>query len=216
MKKIGILGTGMVGSTIATKMFELGYDVKMGSRSATNEKALEWVVNKGAKASVGTFDEVAAFGEIVFICLKGEAVLPVIKMLKTKLSGKIVVDISNPLDFSKGMPPFLIPELTNTNSLGEEVQKALPDSYVVKTLNTVSALIMVAAAKPGGAPSMFLSGNNRDAKQEITALLKLFGWEDIIDLGDITTARGTEMLLPIWLRTMFVFGHANFAFKVLR
>jgi predicted dinucleotide-binding enzyme len=217
MKKIGVLGTGMVGTTIATKLIELGYEVRMGSRSANNEKAVAWAKGKGSVASTGTFDKAADFGEIIFLCLKGDAVLPVVKSLSpAHIKGKTIVDITNPLDFSKGMPPSLVPGLINTNSLGEEVQKALPDAHIVKTLNIVSSDIMVAKQKPGVNPTMFLSGNNPKAKQEVSHFLQQFGWVDIIDLGDITTARGTEMLLPLWVRTMLILGHANFAFKAVR
>ncbi|MFL5764287.1 MAG: NADPH-dependent F420 reductase [Bacteroidia bacterium] len=217
MKKIAILGTGMVGSTIGSKMIQLGYSVMMGSRTDSNEKARAWVEQNGASASTGTFSDAAQFGEVIFICAKGEITL---EMLRTAgpqhFAGKTVIDISNPLDFSKGMPPRLIPELCNTNSLGEEVQKLLPKANVVKTLNIVNCLVMVDAAKSGGEPSMFMSGNNAETKEEVKAILQQFGWKDIIDLGDITTARGTEMMLPIWLRTWMATGAGHLAFKVVK
>lgn len=217
MKKIGILGTGMVGATIGNKLMELGYEVKMGSRTANNEKALAWAAPHGEKASVGTFNDAAAFGALLFLCTRGDATLEIVKSLDTAaVQGKTIIDISNPLDFSKGMPPFLIPDLTNTNSLGEEVQKALPTAHIVKTLNIVNCEVMVNAQRAGGDPTMFVSGNDAAAKQETTELLKQFGWTDIIDLGDISTARGTEMLLPIWLRTWFATGNGHFAFKIVR
>ena len=130
--------------------------------------------------------------------------------------GKVIVDVSNPLDFSKGMPPSLIPQYTNTNSLGEEIQKLLPEANVVKTLNIVNCEVMVNAKKAGGEPTMFLSGNNAEAKEKVKALLDQFGWKDIIDLGDISTARGTEMLLPLWLRTYMATGNGYFGFKIVR
>jgi predicted dinucleotide-binding enzyme len=114
------------------------------------------------------------------------------------------------------MPPTLIPEYTNTNSLGEEIQKLLPEANVVKTLNIVNCEVMVDPAKSGGDPTMFISGNNNEAKEKVKGLLNQFGWKDIIDLGDITTARGTEMLLPIWLRTYMATGNGYFAFKIIR
>ncbi|WP_036679511.1 NADPH-dependent F420 reductase [Daejeonella oryzae] len=217
MKKIAVLGTGMVGNTIGTKLIELGYTVMMGSRSANNEKAQAWVAAVGEKASAGTFEDAAKFGEIIFNCTKGEASLEAIRMAGIEnFTGKTVIDIANPLDFSKGMPPSLIPELSNTNSLGEEIQKLIPDGNVVKTLNIVNCEVMVDAKRSGGDPTMFLCGNKADAKEEVKTILQQFSWSDIIDLGDITTARGTEMLLPIWLRTWFATGNGYFAFKIVR
>ena len=217
MKKISVFGTGMVGSTIAGKLIQLGYDVMMGSRTADNEKAKLWVSKNGNHASNGTYQDAAAFGEIIFNCTKGDVAVEVFKQAGiNNLNDKTIIDLSNPLDFSKGMPPFLIPELTNTNSLGEEIQRLVPAANVVKTLNIVNCEVMVDPHKSGGDPTMFLSGNNNDAKEEVKNILNQFGWTDIIDLGDITTARGTEMLLPIWLRTFMATGNGYFAFKILR
>jgi predicted dinucleotide-binding enzyme len=211
--KIGILGTGMVGETLGTKFVQIGHQVKMGSRTANNESAAKWVKTAGANASQGTFADAAAFGEMVFVCLKGEVVLDVVRSVAGSLTGKTVVDVSNPLDFSKGMPPSL--SICNTNSLGEEVQKAVPAAKVVKTLNIVNCGVMVDPAK-GGHPTMLLCGNDAAAKGKITALLQSLGWKDVIDLGDITKSRGTEMLLPLWLNLMGFFGHPNFGFKIVR
>lgn len=217
MKKIGILGTGVVGQTIGSKLIELGYRVMMGSRSAQNEKALAWAEKNGNLASVGTFKDAARFGEMIFNCTKGEISLDVLGSIGDNvLGGKTVVDVANPLDFSKGMPPSLIPALSNTNSLGEEIQKLLPSANVVKTLNIVNCEVMIDARRSGGDPTMFISGNNEAAKNEVKLILKQFNWNDIIDLGDISTARGTEMLLPIWLRTLFATDNGHFAFKIVR
>jgi 8-hydroxy-5-deazaflavin:NADPH oxidoreductase len=212
--KIGIPGTGMVGDALGTKFAQLGHHVKMGSRTATNESAAKWVETAGANASQGTFSDAAAFGEMVFLCLKGTVFLDIAKTLSaTALTGKVVVDVSNPLDFSHGMPPSL--SICNTNSLGEEVQQAVPSAKVVKTLNIVNCEVMVDPAK-GGHPTMLLCGNDAEAKGNVTALLKAMGWRDIIDLGDITRARGTEMLLALWLNLFGVFGNPHFGFKVVR
>ncbi|MFC5270381.1 NADPH-dependent F420 reductase [Adhaeribacter terreus] len=217
MKKIGVLGTGMVGNTIGTKLVQLGYEVIMGSRTATNEKAIAWKEANGEKASAGTFEDAAKFGEIIFNCTKGEVALDVFKMAGPEnFDGKTIIDIANPLDFSQGMPPSLIPQYSNTNSLGEEIQKLLPKANVVKTLNIVNCEVMVDAKKSGGDPTMFMSGNSAEAKAEVKAILNQFNWNDIIDLGDITTARGTEMLLPIWLRTWMATGNGYFAFKIVQ
>src|SRR5437773_1923726 len=139
--KIGVLGTGMVGVAIGNKLVSLGHEVKMGSRSATNEKAAAWVKGAGAKASQGTFADAAGFGELIFNCTSGHGSLEALKAAGAQsLKGKILIDISNPLDFSKGMPPTLF--AGNTDSLGELAQAALPETKVVKTLNTVTASIM--------------------------------------------------------------------------
>lgn len=217
MKKIGIFGTGMVGNTIGSKLIQLGYQVKMGSRSANNEKAAAWAAQNGPNASTGTFSDAADFGEIIFNCTKGDASPEVFRLAGAdRLKGKPVIDISNPLDFSKGMPPSLMPDYSNTYSMAEELQKLAPEAHIVKTLNIVNCEVMVDAKRSGGDPTMFVSGNDAGAKQEVTDILRQFGWNDVIDLGDITTARGTEMLLPIWLRTWMATGNGHFAFKIVR
>jgi len=213
--KIGMLGTGMVGEALGTKFVQLGHQVKMGSRTANNEGAAKCAAKNGANASTGTFADAAAFGEISFLCLKGEVELDVVRSVGAgPFGGKIVVDVSNPLDFSRGMPPSL--SVCNTNSLGEEVQKALPAAKVIKTLNIVNCDIMIDPGKAGEQPTMLICGNDAAAKTKVTPLLKSLGWSDIIDLGDITKSRGTEMLLPVWLNLMQTLGHAHFGFKVVR
>jgi predicted dinucleotide-binding enzyme len=215
--KIAVLGTGMVGNVIGTKLISLGHEVKMGSRTNTNEKAAAWVASAGNKASQGTFAEAAAFGEIIFNCTKGEASVEVLKLAgENNIAGKILVDISNALDFSKGMPPTL--SICNDDSLGETIQRAFPDVKVVKTLNTMNCKLMVDAAGVPGDHNVFVSGNDAGAKAEVKKLLNGFGWSDknIIDLGDISTARGTEQLLPIWIRLMGTLGTANFNFHIVK
>ena len=211
--KIGILGTGMVGETLGTKFVQLGHQVKMGSRTANNESAAKWVKAAGANASQGTFADAAAFAEIVFVCLKGAVFLDVAKTLSPNaIAGKVFVDVSNPLEFSNGTMSLSI---CNSNSLGEEVQKALPSAKVMKTLNTVNCGVMVDPAK-GGNPTMFLCGNDAEAKNKVTDLLKSMGWRDIIDLGDITKARGTEALMHIWMNLYGLFGNPHFGWKIVR
>jgi predicted dinucleotide-binding enzyme len=197
--RIAILGTGVVGTTIGTKLVQLGHDVKLGSRTANNEKAAKWVADNGAHASQGTFADAASFGEIVFNCTSGEASLAALGAAgATNLAGKPLVDVANPLDFSKGMPPTLF--ICNTDSLAEQIQATFPDARVVKTLNTMNAGVMVNPSLVPGEHDVFISGNDAGAKAKVSDLLRSFGWKSIIDLGDISTARGTEMLLPIWLR----------------
>src|SRR5882724_1545510 len=170
--KIGILGTGMVGETLGTKFVQLGHQVKMGSRTANNDSAAKWVKSAGASASQGAFADAAAFGEMVFVCLKGAVFVDVAKTLGPgALAGKVLVDVSNPLEFSNGAMSL---SLCNTNSLGEEVQKALPSAKVVKTLNTVNCGVMVDPAR-GGNPTMLICGNDAAAKAAIVTLLKAFG-----------------------------------------
>ena len=215
MERIGVLGTGMVGTALASRLVELGYEVKMGSRTSANERAAQWVAGSGAKASHGTFPEAAAFGEAVFLCVKGDAALDTVGIAnRENLEGKTVIDITNPLDSSRTMPPTLF--VCNTDSLGERLQVALPASRVVKTLNMVTSDVQVDPKRAGGDVTMFVAGNHPPAKEETILLLRQFGWQDIIDLGDISAARGMEMLLPIWLRIFATFGRGNFGFKVVR
>jgi len=215
--KIGILGTGMVGNTIGTKLIQLEHEVKMGSRTASNEKAAAWVQNNGIHASQGDFTDAAAFGEIVFNCTHGVASLKALNLAGThNLKNKILVDIANALDFSNGMPPSLA--VCNTDSLGEQIQRAFPDVKVVKTLNTMNCSLMVnPKSVANGDHDIFISGNDAGAKTKVIEILRdWFGWKSVIDLGDITTARATEMLLPIWVTLMGKYQSPNFNFKIIK
>jgi predicted dinucleotide-binding enzyme len=226
--KVGILGTGMVGQTIAAKLAENGDDVMIGTRDVQATLAKDkpdmmgnppfrvWH-DKNHKVKVGTFADTAAHAQLVVNALSGQASIEGLKMAGEKnIAGKIVVDISNPLDFSKGMPPSLF--MSNTTSLGEEIQKAFPNAKVVKTLNTVNAYLMVDPKKlKDGDHTMFVSGNDAAAKAEVTAWLKKsFGWSDVLDLGDLTTARGSEMAVALWARVWMSTNNPMFAFKVVR
>lgn len=198
--RIGILGTGVVGKTLGTKLAKLGHEVRMGSRAAGGEKAKAWIKEAAARSSEGSFADAAAHGEIVFNCTPGMASLDALKAAGAKnLQGKILIDVANPLDVSKGMPPTL--SVCNTDSLGEQIQRAFPTAKVVKSLNTVAAAVMVEPSLIPGVHTMFVSGNDAKAKAEVINLLKTgFGWKEVMDLGDITGARAQEMLLPLWLR----------------
>jgi predicted dinucleotide-binding enzyme len=212
---IGILGTGTVGQTIGGKLMQLGHTVKMGSRSAKNEKAAEWVSKHGAKASPGTFAEAAAFGELLFNCTNGTGSLEALEAVgRDNLRGKVLVDIANPLDFSRGFPPSLW--VCNTDSLGEQIQRTFPEARVVKSLNTVTAAVMV---NPGMLPAetdIFVSGEDAAAKAEVTTILRdWFGWRSVIDLGGIATARNVEMWLPLWVNLMGTVGTPFFNIKVI-
>lgn len=207
--KIGVLGTGMVGNTLATKFAALGHEVRMGARDAKNEKAAAWAKSAGAKASHGTFADAAAFGEIVFNCTSGAGSLDALTAAgAANLGGKVLVDVANPLDFSHGMPPSLF--TSGNDSLGERIQKSFPQARVVKALNTVNASVMVDPNRVHGASDLFVCGNDAGAKSEVTRILKEWlGWPVVVDLGDITAARGTEAYLLLWLRLWGAFQTAD-------
>lgn len=228
--KIAVIGTGNVGQTIAARLSGLGHEVMIGTRNVQeklnstqkdgygNPPFAEWhKANEVIK--LGSFSEAAAFGELVVNATQGGGSINALKQAGSEnLKGKVILDIANPLDFSKGMPPSLIPELSNTNSLGEEIQKTFPDSKVVKTLNTMWCGLMV---NPGminqGDHTNFICGNDAGAKTQVKEILNGFGWKNemILDLGDISSARGTEAVLPIWLRIWGATQNGAFNFKVV-
>lgn len=225
--KIAVLGTGMVGRTIAGALAGLGHDVVIGTRDpqatlARTEPDMmgtaplaQWhAANAGI--DVAAFADAASGAELVVNATNGGGSLAALAAAGTgNLAGKIIMDVANPLDFSQGMPPSLNP--VNTDSLGEEIQRAFPEAKVVKTLNTMTASVMVDPARvAGGDHSVFVSGDDADAKAAVTELLKGFGHRDVVDLGDITSARGAEMILPIWLRIWGALGTGEFNFKIAR
>ncbi len=198
---IGVLGTGTVGRTLAQALVDRGHEVRMGARAAGNEKAVAWAQSGGPLASEGSFADAAAFGELVINATAGAASLDALEMAGSEqLAGKVLIDVANPLDFSKGMPPTLT--VCNDDSLAESIQRAFADVRVVKALNTVTAAVMVEPELVPGNHTMFVCGNDDVAKTQVRALLGEFGWpsQAILDLGDITAARGMEMYLPLWLR----------------
>ncbi len=215
--KIAVLGTGNVGHTIGTKLVALGHKVMMGSRTANNAKAVAFADEHPGESFSGTFAEAAAFGELVFNCTAGAGTLEALNSAGTKnLQNKVLIDVSNPLDFSKGQPASL--SIVNTHSLGEEIQNKFPDTKVVKSLNTMWCGLMVNPGLIGGGDhQVFLCGNNAEAKQKTTHLLKEFGWKEknILDLGDISAARGTEMYLPLWLRIWGATKNGSFNIKLV-
>jgi 8-hydroxy-5-deazaflavin:NADPH oxidoreductase len=218
---IGVLGTGMVGETIATALTRKGHNVRMGSRTADNKKASEWVQKANEHATQGNFNDAAAFGEIVFLCLNGEHALDAVRMIEPEsLENKVVVDLTNPLDFSKGMPPSILEGLGNHTSLGEAIQKAVPQAHVVKTLNTVNCQVMVDARMVnGGDHHLFICGNDPSAKQKVKDLLAdNFHWKEnhILDLGGIEQARGMEAYVPFWVTIMQAIGTPMFNVKIVK
>lgn len=225
--KIAILGTGMVGRTISAKLAQLGHGIMTGTRDVDKTLAHtepDFMGNppfsvwhqQNPQIKLGTFSEAATFGEILFNCASGVGSLEALKMAgESNLNGKVLIDIANPLDFSRGMPPML--SICNTDSLGEQLQHAFPQLKVVKTLNTMNANLMVNPALLSGDHDVFVSGNDSAAKAQVTDLLKNgFGWKSVIDLGDITTARGVEMTLPIWLNLFGALQTPLFNFKIVR
>jgi 8-hydroxy-5-deazaflavin:NADPH oxidoreductase len=209
--RIGVLGTGMVGSAIATKLVGLGHEVTMGARSPDNEKAAAWVAAAGERASQGTFADAAAFGELLFNCTAGTASIEALGSADAAdLAGKTLVDVANALDYSRGMPP--VPAVSSDDSLGERIQRTFPDARVVKALNTMNCQVMVEPSLVPGAHDVFLCGDHEPAKAQVAALLESFGWprERIVDLGGLSAARGMEAYLVLWLSLMGVLGTGHF------
>ncbi len=211
--RIGVLGTGDVGQVLGSGFAKFDHNVKIGSRNPEQDKVKEWISRTGANALAGTFAEAAAFGDVIVLATLGAAVEDVIRMADPKnFSGKVVIDATNPLDFSQGMPPRLFIE--HTDSLGERVQRLLPEAHVVKAFNTVGNPHMIKPDFPGGPPDMFICGNDPDAKQTVTDILKAFGWP-VIDIGGIEGARYLEPLAMIWILHFFNTKSGNHAFKLL-
>ncbi len=224
--KLAILGTGMVGRTIAAKLVDLGHEVMMGTRnveSTLNSESKDAYGNASFKdwyehndqIELCTFKEAVENVDLIFNCTGGQVSIPVLESIgEEHLNDKVLVDVANPLDFSNGMPPSLSP--VNTDSLGEQIQRQFPKLKVVKSLNTMNAHLMVSPTMLKGDHNVFVCGNDKQAKMQTTEILKSFGWQEdlIIDLGDITNARGTEMLLPIWLRLWNTLGTAEFNFHI--
>jgi len=224
--KLAVFGTGIVGQVVANRLAGLGHSVTIGTRDVAktlartdkdgygNPPFAEWYKQNKNSIKLGSYKEAGTSAEIIFNCTLGQGSVEALKHVDN-IKGKIIVDISNPLDFSKGMPPSLSPG--NTDSLGELIQRTFPEAKVVKTLNTMNCFLMVNPAALPGDHNVFVSGNDIDAKSKAKEILSSFGWKDtnIIDLGDITTARGTEQLLPIWIRLYTVLHNPMFNFKIV-
>jgi predicted dinucleotide-binding enzyme len=213
--KIAILGTGTVGDTLGSALAARGHDVMMGSRSEGNEKAVAWAQKAGAKASHGTFARAAAWCDVALLCVNGGGAVDAAKAAAAGLAGKILIDVTNSLDFSKGFPPSLM--FRGDDSLGERVQAAVPAAKVVKALNTVNAQLMTSPnALAGGDHDLFVAGNDDAAKASVREhLAAWFGWSRFVDLGDITGARATETYLALWVRLMGTVKTPQFSIKVV-
>jgi predicted dinucleotide-binding enzyme len=225
--RVGVLGTGMVGRSIAGRLAALGHDVVIGTRDAEalmartgpdamgNEPFAQWR-EKHPQVKPGSFADAAAHGELVVNATNGARSLDALRAAgESNLDGKVLIDISNPLDVSQGMPPSLF--VSNLDSLGEQIQRAFAGVKVVKALNTVNAFVMAdPSLLAGGDHTIFMSGNDEQAKARVRELLGSFGWRHIVDLGDITTARGTEMYMPLWIRLWGALGTPMFSIKVVQ
>jgi 8-hydroxy-5-deazaflavin:NADPH oxidoreductase len=214
--RIGVLGTGVVGRTLGGKLVELGHEVRMGSRQAGNENAVEWAAGAGEGASEGTFADAAEFGELVINATGGKVSLEALAMAGAEnLAGKVVIDVSNALEFGEGPP---VVGVAPDDSLGERIQAAFPDAKVVKALNTMNASIMVAPGSLGESTNAFVCGNDDAAKAQVIELLETFGWlsGDIVDLGDISAARGAELYVALWVRLMGALGTPVFNLRLVR
>jgi len=213
--KVGVLGTGAVAKALAKGFAGTGDDVMIGSREPKGEKAQAIVKEVGAKASAGTLAEAAKFGEIVVICIPGTGVENALKLAGPEnFAGKIVIDVSVPLDFSKGMPPGLF--MGTSDSLGEQNQRQLPDAYVVKAFNIVGNPDMVNPDFPDGKPDMLICGNDGDAKKSVTEILHKFGWPTVVYLGGIEGSRELEPFVVLWVRYGIATGNWKIAMKMLR
>jgi 8-hydroxy-5-deazaflavin:NADPH oxidoreductase len=214
--KLGVLGTGSVGTALASGFVKAGHEVRMGSRDAGNEKGKGWVAAAGRGASSGTFADAAGFGEIVFNATAGAGSVAAVRAAgQENLRGKILVDVSNPLDFSRGMPPTLFTAAAG-DSNAERIQAEVPETKVVKTLNTVNASVMLDPARVGGDSDVFLAGNDPGAKERITAFLKEFGWKRVVDLGDLIAARGMEAYVLFWLQVFMSQKTPDFNIRIVK
>ncbi|MFN7942624.1 MAG: NAD(P)-binding domain-containing protein [Thermoanaerobaculia bacterium] len=210
--RIGILGTGDVGRALGGGFLALGHEVKMGAREAGNAKAAAFAREAGGRASAGTFADAARFGEIAVLATLGTATEAIVGELAGELAGKLVWDATNPLDFSGGFPPRLA--IHGEDSLGERLQKLAPAAAVVKVFNTVGNALMFRPDLPGGPPTMFIAGDDPQAKMRTEVLLADFGWQSA-DAGDIRSSRYLEAMCMVWVLTAAKTGNWNQAFKLL-
>lgn len=213
-KKIGILGSGVVGRALADGFVKHGYEVMLGTRDPAKGEAPRWAASHpGAKA--GTFRETAIFGELIVLAVLGKVIEEVVQQAgPDHLHGKIVIDTTNPLADSGPVDGVLLFTTGPNDSLGEEVQRLLPDSHIVKAFNSVGSALMINPKFEQGTPTMFLCGNNPEAKGQVSAICKQFGWEPY-DCGDIIASRALEPLCRLWTLPGFLRNDWHHAFKML-
>ena len=215
--RIAVLGTGAVGTTLGSGLVRSGHEVRMGSRAAGNAKAVAWVAESGAGASEGSFTDAASWGEVVVNATGGLVSIDALTAAGAEnLAGKVLLDVSNPLDFSEGFPPKVAQP--DGRSLAEQIQSTFPDARVVKPLNTMNTVVMTDPRSLSGTHSVFVAGDDASAKAVAAELLAGFGWEpdEIVDAGGIAAARGLELYLPLWLSLMGSFGTPAFNVSVVR
>lgn len=215
--RIAVLGTGVVGQTLGSRLVETGHEVRMGSRSAGNENAVAWAAAAGDAASEGSFRDAASFGEVVVNATGGLVSVEALTAAGADhLAGKVLVDVANPLDFSHGFPPSVVQP--DGRSLAESIQAAFPEALVVKALNTMTADVMVHPRSLSGSHAVLLAGNDSQAKSVVTGLLQGFGWtaDEVLDVGELHASRGLELYLPLWLNLMASLGSPAFNIAVVR
>ena len=214
--KVGILGSGSVGKVLGGGFAALGHEVMMGTREPEREDVKAWSKKAGGKTSAGSFAEAAGFGEVVVLATAWSGTANAIELAEpANLAGKVVIDTTNPLDFSvPDSPPLLA--IGGNDSAGERVQRWMPEARVVKAFNHVGNADMVDPKYTDGPPTMFYCGNDDAAKKVVGKVLADFGWKDPVDLGGIESARYTEPLAMIWITYYFRTGKGGHAFKLIR
>ena len=213
--QIGVLGSGITAQTIGSKLIQLGHEVMLGSREEANANAVAWAKDQtGQHALYGTFMNAASFGEIIFNCTLGASSMDALDQAGAEnLRDKILIDTANPLDRTTDTWTLTV---SNTDSLGEQIQRAYPETKVVKTLNTVNANVMVDPAKLLEQTHVFVSGNDIEAKATVVRILRdWFGWKQIIDLGGIETSRSVEAYVLLWHSLRNAISSQRFNIKVV-
>jgi hypothetical protein len=211
--KIGIIGSGDVAQSLGKGLVASGNHVMLGSRHPSKKELAHWHKLNKEKALTGSTTEAANYGQLVILAIAWHAAEDVLQQIRPELAGKVIVDVTNPLVFNDDEAPTL--SFGYNMSGGEVVQQSLPDSHVVKTLNTISHNHMVNPSYKSGQPTMFLCGNNNSAKKEVADLLKELKWSDIVDIGDISKSRLLEPLALLWLEFGVARKTWDHAFAVL-
>lgn len=211
---VGVLGTGEVGQRLAAGFRSRGHEVMIGSRDPDKPELDQWLSHDGAGVTAGTFAQAAAYAELLVLAVLGDAAEEVIAQAGSEnFAGKVVIDAMNPLDFSGGFPPKL--SISGEDSLGERVQRALPDANVVKAFNTIGSPYFVDPSFSEGTPTMLIAGDDQDAKQIVTDVLTDFGWAHIVDIGGIEGSRELEAICIAWVKIGGLRGAWDHGFKLL-
>ena len=212
--RVGVIGSGTVGRTLATGFARHGHDVLIGTRTPSNPELVKWRASAPGRVAVGTFADAARHGELIVLAVRGDASEEAVRLADpASFDGKTVIDATNPLDFSKGLPPGLFVGLDD--SLGERHQRQLPRAHVVKCFNIVPAPVMIDPSQLAACPTMMIAGNDDGAKATVRGVLKEFGWDPPLDLGGIEGARWLEALVPLWVRAAGALGNFNVAFRAV-